>query len=149
MKKEFLTHSAKETAELGCRLGSLIDEKCLIAFKGDLGAGKTCFTSGLVKGLEYFGEVNSPTFAIINEYFGGRLPVYHFDMYRISGEDELYSIGFYDYLEENSVIVVEWSENITDELPKDSVFITIEYMGEAERKIVIESSDEKKFLKEL
>ncbi len=149
MKKEFFTHSAKETAELGCRLGSLIREKCLIAFKGDLGAGKTCFTTGLVRGIDYSGEVNSPTFAIINEYFGGRLPVYHFDMYRISGEDELYSIGFFDYLEENAVMVVEWSENITEELPDDCVFITIEHMGEQKRKIVIESSDEKNFLKEL
>ena len=101
MKKEFTTHSAKETAMLGKRLGSLINEKCTIAFRGGLGSGKTCFSVGVAQGLDYFGEANSPTFAIVNEYLGGRMPIYHFDMYRIADEDELYGIGYYDYLDED------------------------------------------------
>ena len=76
MKKEFTTRSAKETALLGKRLGSLINEKCTIAFRGGLGSGKTCFSVGVAQGLDYFGEANSPTFAIVNEYLGGRMPIY-------------------------------------------------------------------------
>ena len=125
MKKEFITQSAAETAALGKRLGSLINEKCTIAFRGDLGSGKTCFTVGFVKGLDYFGEANSPTFAIVNEYLGGRLPVYHFDMYRISGWDDLYSTGYFDYLDAGGCLIIEWSENIEAILPEDCIRVTI------------------------
>ena len=149
MKKEFKTNSAKETYELAMRLGSLINEGCVIAFKGDLGSGKTCFTTGLAKGLDYFGEANSPTFAIVNEYLGGRLPVYHFDMYRIADEDELYSIGFYDYLDGEAVLAIEWSENIEDDLPNDTVFVIFSKQGENNRTITFECNEEKAFLKEL
>lgn len=149
MKKEFKTNSAKETYELAMRLGSLINEGCVIAFKGDLGSGKTCFTTGLAKGLDYFGEANSPTFAIVNEYLGGRLPVYHFDMYRIADEDELYSIGFYDYLDGEAVLAIEWSENIEDALPNDTVFVIFSKQGENNRTITFECNEEKAFLKEL
>lgn len=149
MKKEFTTQSAAETAALGKRLGSLINEKCVIAFRGDLGSGKTCFTVGMAQGLDYFGEANSPTFAIVNEYLGGRLPVYHFDMYRITDEDELYGIGYYDYLDEESVLVIEWSENIQDALPHNSIFITFSNQVENTRVVTVECSEEKDFLKEL
>lgn len=149
MKKEFTTNSAKETYDLAMKIGSLINEGCVIAFRGDLGSGKTCFTTGLAKGLGYFGEANSPTFAIVNEYLGGRLPIYHFDMYRIADEDELYSIGFYDYLDENAVLAIEWSENIENELPDDTVFVIFSSQGENSRLITIECSSEKAFLKEL
>lgn len=149
MKKEFTTNSAKETYDLAMKIGSLINEGCVIAFRGDLGSGKTCFTTGLAKGLGYFGEANSPTFAIVNEYLGGRLPIYHFDMYRIADEDELYSIGFYDYLDENAVLAIEWSENIENELPDDTVFVIFSNQGENSRLITIECSSEKAFLKEL
>lgn len=149
MKKEFTTNSAKETYDLAMKIGSLINEGCVIAFKGDLGSGKTCFTTGLAKGLGYFGEANSPTFAIVNEYLGGRLPIYHFDMYRIADEDELYSIGFYDYLDENAVLAIEWSENIENELPDDTVFVIFSNQSENSRLITIECSSEKAFLKEL
>ena len=149
MKKEFTTHSAKETAMLGKRLGSLINEKCTIAFRGGLGSGKTCFSVGVVQGLDYFGEANSPTFAIVNEYLGGRMPIYHFDMYRIADEDELYGIGYYDYLDEDSVLVIEWSENIKDCLPDDSIYVTFSNQVENTRTITIECSKEKDFLKEL
>ena len=149
MKKEFTTNSAKETYDLAMKIGSLINEGCVIAFRGDLGSGKTCFTTGLAKGLGYFGEANSPTFAIVNEYLGGRLPIYHFDMYRIADEDELYSIGFYYYLDENAVLAIEWSENIENELPGDTVFVIFSNQGENSRLITIECSSEKAFLKEL
>lgn len=148
MKREFTTKSANETAALGKRLGSNINSKTVIAFKGGLGAGKTRFTGGLCRGLEYEGDVTSPTFAIINEYLGGRLPIYHFDVYRIGDEEELYSIGFYDYLDENAVLVIEWSENIEAALPNDTLFVRINGMGDDERKIAIECNDEN-FLKEL
>ncbi|MBO5106755.1 MAG: tRNA (adenosine(37)-N6)-threonylcarbamoyltransferase complex ATPase subunit type 1 TsaE [Clostridia bacterium] len=149
MKKEFITNSAKETLSLAMRLGGLITEGCVIAFKGDLGSGKTCFTTGLAKGLDYFGEANSPTFAIVNEYLGGRLPIYHFDMYRIADEDELYSIGFYDYLDDDAVLAIEWSENIETALPLDTVFVTFSNQSENSRTITIECTEEKAFLKEL
>ena len=97
--------------------------------------------------MDYFGEVNSPTFAIVNEYLGGRLPIYHFDMYRITDEDELYSIGFYDYMDEDAVLVIEWSENISDSLPNDTVYIKFENGGENCRKLLIECLEEKDFLR--
>ncbi len=149
MEIKFTTCSPKETANLGERLGRAIKGKCTLAFLGDLGAGKTCFTLGLAKGLEYFGEANSPTFAIVNEYLGGRLPIYHFDMYRITSEDDLYSVGFYDYLEQNGVTVVEWSENVDYALPPDTVFIEITVAGESKRNIVIKSNGDNDFLKEI
>ncbi len=149
MKKEFITNCAKETLGLAMRLGSLINEGCVIAFKGDLGSGKTCFTTGLAKGLDYSGETASPTFAIVNEYLGGRLPVYHFDMYRIADENELYSIGFYDYLDDEAVLAIEWSENIEDALPNDTVFVIFSKHGENNRTITFECNEEKAFLKEL
>ena len=149
MKKEFVTNSSTETAELGKKIGSLINEPLVIAFTGGMGSGKTCFTTGFVKGVDYFGEVSSPTFAIVNEYLGGRLPVYHFDMYRIDDEDELYSIGFYDYLDEDAVLVIEWSENIEDSLPNDTVYINFSNQNENSRTITIRCNEDKDFFKEL
>ena len=149
MKKEFITNSATETAQLGKKIGSLVSTPLVIAFVGGMGSGKTCFTTGFVKGVDYFGEVNSPTFAIVNEYIGGRLPIYHFDMYRIEDEDELYSIGFYDYLDEHAILVIEWSENISESLPYDTLYIKFEKDGENIRKILVECNEDKDFLKEL
>ncbi|MBO5232366.1 MAG: tRNA (adenosine(37)-N6)-threonylcarbamoyltransferase complex ATPase subunit type 1 TsaE [Clostridia bacterium] len=149
MKKVFKTTSATATAELGRKIGSLINEPCVIAFCGGMGSGKTCFTTGFVKGLDYYDEVSSPTFAIVNEYLGGRLPVYHFDMYRIADEDELYSIGFYDYMDEDAVLVIEWSENIEDALPPDTIYIKFSNQTENNRTLSLECAEEKDFLKEL
>ena len=106
--------------------------------KGDLGAGKTCFARGFAKGMGFEGDVNSPTFAIVNEYLGGRLPVYHFDMYRISGWEDLYSTGYFEYMESGGVLIIEWSENIESALPDDVVTITIEKLDEQKRKISVE-----------
>ena len=99
--------------------------------------GKTCFTRGLAAGLGYKGEVTSPTFALINEYLGGRLPLYHFDMYRVSGWEDLYSTGFFDYLEQGGVIAAEWSENIENALPENTITVTFDRLGDEKREIII------------
>jgi tRNA threonylcarbamoyladenosine biosynthesis protein TsaE len=142
VKTHIITHSATETAEVGKRLGNKLNKKCVVAFLGGLGAGKTCFTSGLARGLGFEGDVTSPTFAIINEYVGGILKIYHFDMYRIADEDELDSIGFYVYLDEEAVLIIEWSENIRSALPEDTIFVSIEGMGDENRSISISASEE-------
>ncbi len=136
MTTEFVTHSAAETIEVGKRIGSLLRGGDIIAFKGGLGAGKTTITHGIAIGMGLKDDVSSPTFAIVNEYIGERLSLCHFDMYRISA-DELESIGFYDYLTEDRVIAIEWSENIAEELPDGVITIEIERVGEDERKITV------------
>ena len=109
------TSSPEETIEAGIRLGKRLTGGEVIAYKGGLGAGKTTFTRGLAMGMGLEDNVSSPTFAIVNEYHGAGLSLCHFDMYRISGEDDLYSIGFYDY--SDCVMAVEWSERILYALP--------------------------------
>ncbi|MBR2489440.1 MAG: tRNA (adenosine(37)-N6)-threonylcarbamoyltransferase complex ATPase subunit type 1 TsaE [Clostridia bacterium] len=133
----FISDSPAKTEEFAEKLASGLKEGCVIAFRGGLGMGKTCFTRGLAKGLGFKGEVTSPTFALINEYIGGRLPLYHFDMYRISSWDELYSSGFFDYIEQGGVIAAEWSENIENALPEDTIYVEIETMDETTRKITV------------
>lgn len=108
---EYITHSAAETEELGARLAQRLRPGMVLAFTGDLGAGKTAFVSGLARGLGIRDRVTSPTFTIVNEYEGGRLPLFHFDLYRLSGADELFDIGWDDYLVRGGVCAVEWSEN--------------------------------------
>lgn len=149
MELKITTHSAKETAELGERLGKIIKGGCVIAFFGGMGSGKTCFTNGLCKGLNFGGDVTSPTFAIVNEYLGGRLPVFHFDMYRIADEDELYSIGFYEYLDQEAVLSIEWSENIDYALPDDSIFVSFEHVSDNVRNITFKYNEKDFLLKEL
>lgn len=133
-----VTHSRQETEALGFEFAKDIVAGSVIAMKGDLGAGKTCFTSGFARGMGYNGEVNSPTFAIVNEYLGGRLDVYHFDMYRVSGWEDLYTTGYFDYLEMGGVLIIEWSENIESALPQEVITVTIENIDENSRKITIE-----------
>lgn len=112
----FTTHSAAETEALGERLATRLTGGEVIAYTGDLGAGKTAFTRGLARGLGITDRVTSPTFTIVNEYEGGRLPLFHFDMYRLSSSDELYDIGWEDYLARGGVCAVEWSENAPEAL---------------------------------
>ncbi|MCC8063939.1 MAG: tRNA (adenosine(37)-N6)-threonylcarbamoyltransferase complex ATPase subunit type 1 TsaE [Clostridiales bacterium] len=113
---KYETHSATETEALGERLASALGRGSVLAYTGDLGAGKTAFTRGLARGLGFTGRVTSPTFTIVNEYEGGRLPLFHFDMYRLGSSDELYDIGWEDYLARGGVCAVEWSENVEDAL---------------------------------
>ena len=119
-----ITNSAQETEQLGERLAKQLNGAETIALFGGLGMGKTAFTRGLCRGLGTGEVVSSPTFALVNEYTG-RCPVYHFDMYRVTSWDDLYSTGFFDY-EGNGVLVIEWSENIEGALPGDAIRVTIE-----------------------
>lgn len=132
-----ITHSAEETIKFAEKLGGLLKAGDMIAYKGGLGAGKTTFTRGLAIGLGLGDNVTSPTFALVNEYCGD-INLYHFDMYRITNEGDLESSGFYDYDFENNVAAVEWSENIADFLPKNTIYITINALNETEREIIIE-----------
>ena len=122
---EFVTNSEQETEELGARLAERLEPGAVIAFTGDLGAGKTAFTRGLARGLGISDRVTSPTFTIVNEYEGGRLPLFHFDMYRLGSSDELFDIGWEDYLDRGGVCAVEWSENVSDALEEGSVLVEI------------------------
>ncbi len=135
---EIITNSPKETEAFAESFAKELRGGEVIAFKGSMGMGKTCFTRGLAKGLGFSGQVNSPTFALVNEYIGGRLPLYHFDMYRIESWEDLYSCGFFDYKEIGGVIAAEWSENIEGALDEDTIFITIERIDENTRKITID-----------
>ena len=122
---EWITNCEKETEQLGERLGVALKPGSVIAYTGDLGAGKTAFTRGLAKGLQVPERVTSPTFNIVNEYEGGRLPLFHFDMYRLGGADELFDIGWEDYLTRNGVCAVEWSENVEEALEEGTIRIDI------------------------
>lgn len=135
--RKYISNSPEETEELGARLAKKLSGGEVVAFKGGLGMGKTCFTRGLAKGLGFEGEVTSPTFALINEYIGGRFPLYHFDMYRISGWEDLYSTGFFEYLEEGGVIAAEWSENIENALPQSTVTVSFVRIDDNTREIEI------------
>lgn len=122
---EWITNCEKETEQLGERLGAALKPGSVIAYTGDLGAGKTAFTRGLAKGLQVPERVTSPTFNIVNEYEGGRLPLFHFDMYRLGGADELFDIGWEDYLARDGVCAVEWSENVEEALEEGTIRIDI------------------------
>ena len=137
---EFVTNSPEETEELGERLGRALSPGDVVAFTGDLGAGKTAFTRGIARGLGIGDRVTSPTFAIVNEYEGGRLPLFHFDMYRLTSSDELFDIGWEDYLARGGVCAVEWSENVTEAM-EDAVSVTIDVLGENTRRITISGGD--------
>ena len=118
------THSPEETEAVGRKLAAQLQPGDVLAYYGDLGAGKTAFTRGLAAGLGVTEQVTSPTYTIVNEY-GGPLRLCHFDMYRISNEDDLLSIGFYDYLDRPGICLVEWSENIPYALPDDYVRVAL------------------------
>ena len=120
---EFLTHSPAETEELAERLAAHLSPGDVIAYEGGLGMGKTAFTRGLARGLGYTGHVTSPTFTIVNEYDGKKLPLFHFDMYRLSGSDDLFDLGWDDYLDRGGVCAVEWSEMVTDALPPETIYV--------------------------
>ena len=121
---EHLSHNVTETEQLGEQLAHHLHAGDVIAYLGDLGAGKTAFTRGLARGLGCTGRVTSPTFTIVNEY-EGNLPLFHFDMYRLSDADELFDIGWDDYLSRDGICAVEWSERITTELPENTITVTI------------------------
>lgn len=122
---QYITHSPDETRALGRTLAQALQGGAVVAFTGDLGAGKTAFVSGMAEGLGIEERVTSPTFTIVNEYEGGRLPLFHFDMYRLGSADELFHIGWEDYLARNGVCAVEWSENVDEALDGDTIRVDI------------------------
>lgn len=133
--------SPKQTIEFAKKIGSKLHKGDIIAYKGGLGTGKTTFTRGIVMGLGMEDDVTSPTFALVNEYSGGNILVYHFDMYRITNEDALESTGFYDYPLDQSVFIIEWAENILELLPQNIISITINYINDNSREIIIEGDE--------
>ena len=134
---EFFTHSPKETEAVGQALGAVLQPGTILAYEGDLGAGKTAFTRGLAWGLGAAEAVTSPTYTIVNEYLSGRMPLFHFDMYRLSCADDLWDIGWEDYLDRGGVCAVEWSENVAEAM-EGAIRVRIEKTGEESRKITIE-----------
>ncbi len=124
----FLTHSALETERVGSRLAAQLRAGDVIAYYGGLGAGKTAFTRGLAAGLGVTDAVTSPTYTIVNEYMSGRIPLFHFDMYRLCSSEELFDIGWEDYLARGGVCAVEWSENVEDALT-GAIRVSIETLG--------------------
>ena len=137
---QFLTNSPEETEKIGAALANILPPGTVLAYRGDLGAGKTAFTRGLARGLGYEEPVTSPTYTIVNEYLGGRLPLFHFDMYRLASADDLWDIGWEDYLERGGICAVEWSENV-EEAMEGAISVTIEKLGETTRRITIEGGD--------
>jgi len=133
---EFFTHAPEQTEAVGQALGKLLQPGTVLAYEGDLGAGKTAFTRGLARGLGATEAVTSPTYTIVNEYLSGRLPLFHFDMYRLASADDLWDIGWEDYLERGGVCAVEWSENVADAM-EDAIRVRIEKTGEESRRITI------------
>ena len=136
----YLTHGPEETEALGQQLAAGLRPGDIIAFYGDLGAGKTAFTRGLARGLGITEPVTSPTYTIVNEYLTGRMPLFHFDMYRLGSADELFEIGWEDYLVRGGVCAVEWSELVEDAL-EDAITVCIRRLGDQEREITIEGGN--------
>ena len=136
---EYVTNSPEETEALGAAVAEGLQPGAVVAFTGDLGAGKTAFVRGLARGLGISQRVTSPTFTIVNEYEGGRLPLFHFDMYRLGSADELFDIGWEDYLVRGGVCAVEWSENVSEALESGCLRVDIRRgAGEEQRIITIE-----------
>ena len=138
---EFLTSSPEQTEAVGEALAAHLHPGDVIAYYGGLGAGKTAFTRGLARGLGVCEPVTSPTYTIVNEYLSGRMPLFHFDMYRLSSSDELFDIGWEDYLARGGVCAVEWSENVDDALA-DAICVRIERTGDDSRRITISGGNE-------
>ena len=138
---QYITNSPAETEAIGSALGKSIKPGTVIAYRGDLGAGKTAFTRGLAKGLGCTEIVTSPTYTIVNEYLSGRMPLFHFDMYRLHSSDDLWDIGWEDYLERGGVCAVEWSENVRDAM-EDAITVCIQKLGEDSRKITVTGGDQ-------
>ena len=136
----FYSESPQQTEQIGTALGEQLQPGTVIAYEGDLGAGKTAFTRGLARGLGCREQVTSPTYTIVNEYLGGRLPLFHFDMYRLRCADDLWDIGWEDYLDRRGVCAVEWSENVREAL-EDPLIVRIEKLGVDQRRVTMEGGD--------
>ena len=134
---QYLTHGPEETEQLGQQFAAGLQPGDVVAFYGDLGAGKTAFTRGIARGLGICEPVTSPTYTIVNEYLSGRLPLFHFDMYRLGSADDLFDIGWEDYLERGGICAVEWSENV-EEAFEQVICVDIRRVDDYTREITIE-----------
>ena len=141
MKHIYESNSPAETEAIGAALAAVLTPGTVIAYTGDLGAGKTAFTRGLARGLGATEQVTSPTYTVVNEYLSGRLPLFHFDMYRLTCADDLFDIGWEDYLDRGGICAVEWSENVADAM-ENAIVVTIEKLGDDARRITIEGGEE-------
>ena len=139
--KHYLSHSARETEQIAADFAATLHSGDVIAYRGEMGAGKTAFTRGLCRGLGLSDHVSSPTFALVHQYGNGAHALYHFDMYRIEGALDLESTGFYDYPLDEGVFAIEWSENIASELPENCIRITIERLSDDGRQITVEGDE--------
>lgn len=138
---DFISHSVEETENFAENFAKRLSKGDTVALYGGLGMGKTAFVRGLARGLSVTSEVSSPTFALVHEY-DGNFPVYHFDMYRITSLEDLFSTGFFDYIDSDGVVVVEWSENVTQYLPESAISVSIEYgSNDSERRIVVKDEN--------
>ena len=150
---EFIVNSIEETTNIGFKLGKLLNSGDIVCLTGDLGTGKTHITKGIAKGLNITDNITSPTFNIVNEYDTGRLKLNHFDVYRVSDPDEIYAIGFDDYIFSDAVSIIEWANYIEEILPNDYIHIHISKdlsKGENFRKITINGyGDRYNYIKEL
>ena len=134
--QRFITNSPEETEALGARLARALEPGAVVAFTGDLGAGKTAFVRGLARGLGIPDRVTSPTFTIVNEYEGGRLPLFHFDLYRLGSADELFDIGWEDYLARGGVCAVEWSERMEELLEPGTIRVDLRRGEDEDRRVI-------------
>ena len=135
------SHSVAQTEEIAARFARTLSGGTVVAFCGGLGMGKTAFVRGMAQGLGLTAEVSSPTFALVHEY-GGQPPLVHFDMYRVSGWEDLYSTGYFDYIDEGGVIAAEWSENIEAALPDNTIYVEINKIDDTTREIIITQKGE-------
>jgi len=141
MKLKFVSNSEQTTMEIAKKIANTINNKAIISLVGDLGAGKTTFSKGFALGLGIQDVITSPTFTIMNEYGSGRLPLYHFDMYRLSSAEEAINCGFEEYFDENAlngVVLVEWASNVEGLLPNDIIEVCIKKLDENNREIIID-----------
>ena len=138
---QFITNAPEETEALGEKLGRQLRPGTVLAYLGDLGAGKTAFTRGLARGLGCRETVTSPTYTIVNEYLGGRLPLFHFALYRLTSSDDLWDIGWEDYLDRQGVCAVEWSDNVPEAMT-GALTVRIEKLGDSVRRITIDGGAE-------
>jgi len=140
--QSFISHSEAETEALGESFAHSVSDGTVIAMYGDLGAGKTAFVRGMARGMGLDCRVSSPTFTIVNEYLGDRTLI-HFDMYRLDSADELFDIGWEDYLTRGAVCAVEWSEKVVEAFCGDETVLRIEKLSDTERRITIKEAGEK------
>ena len=136
--KNYISHSPEQTEQIAAEFASTLKSGDVIAYKGPMGAGKTAFTRGLCRGLGLDDPVSSPTFALVHQYGNGEHALYHFDMYRVESYEDLYSTGFFDYLETGAILAIEWSENIQRALPENTIRVTFERLEEEKHRITVE-----------